>query len=30
MYIYVDGVVSSHAAADGGLNEQLLEAQIPN
>jgi hypothetical protein len=30
MYIYVDGELSSHAPADGGLNEQLLEAQIPN
>jgi hypothetical protein len=30
MYIYVDGALSSHAPADGGLNEQLLEAQIPN
>jgi hypothetical protein len=30
MYIYVDGAVSSHAPADGGLNEQLLETQIPN
>ncbi len=30
MYIYVDGELSSHAAADGGFTEQLLEAQIPN
>jgi hypothetical protein len=30
MYIYVDGELSSHAAADGGVAEQLLEAQIPN
>lgn len=30
MFIYVDGELSVHAPADGGLNEQLLETQIPN
>lgn len=28
--IYVDGQLSSHAPADGGFGEQLLEASIPN
>jgi hypothetical protein len=30
MSIYVDGQLSSHASADGGVGEQLLEASIPN
>ena len=30
MSIYVDGQLSSHASADGGFGEQLLEASIPN
>jgi hypothetical protein len=30
MYIYVDGELSSHAPADGGFGEQVLETQIPN
>jgi hypothetical protein len=30
MSIFVDGQLSSHSSADGGLGEQLLEAQIPN
>ena len=30
MIIYVNGSVSSQASADGGMGEQLLEAQIPN
>jgi hypothetical protein len=30
MFIYVNNSLSSHAPADGGFGEQLLEAQIPN
>lgn len=30
MSIYVDGQLSSHTSADGGVGEQLLEASIPN
>lgn len=30
MYIYVDGSIASHVTADGGIGEQLLEAQLPN
>ena len=30
MSIYVDGQLSSHTSADGGVGEQILEASIPN
>ncbi len=30
MYIYINGEMVSHSAAEGGFGEQLLEAQIPN
>ncbi len=30
MYIYVNGDVASHGAAEGGFGEQVLEAQIPD
>lgn len=30
MIIYIDGAVSARGSADGGIGEQVLEAQIPN